>query len=298
MIGESKWDFLKHLRKNEFYCLPAYKTERPINKNLILKILKSKNLNYPFILKPDIGQRGYAVRVIHNIDELMNYVNQANFSIILQKKSQYENEAGIFYYRYPNEKFGKIFSITDKKFPFVVGDGKTKLGQLILNDKRAQIIASVYFKRFKEKLFLTPEKNQIIPLSECGNHCQGAIFLNGQNLKTDKLEKAIDDIAKTIPHFYFGRLDIRYKSKQSLMNGMDFEIIEVNGAGSEATHIWDAQTKLKDAYQVLFTQWKILFKIGYKVKNLEEIKANINLKIFLQECYKTFFRKGNFIISS
>ena len=217
--------------------------------------------------------------------------------IILQKLSSLPKEAGIFYVRIPN--FGQefIFSITDKRFPYVVGDGKNKLGDLILTDPRAKIIPQTYFARHKENLDNILNLDEKFLLSECGNHCQGAIFLNGQHLRSEKLLSTISEISRQIPDFYFGRFDVRYKDEESLKEG-HFQIIEINGAGSEATHIWDANTTLAEAYRTLFEQWRLLFEIGYQISLSQNFQSNIDLKLFLKESFKVYFRKETLSVSS
>jgi len=61
---------------------------------------------------------------------------------------------------------------------------------------------------------------------------------------TQALIARIDAIAKDIPDFHFGRFDVRYTNLPALRRGEDFSIIEINGVGSEATHIWDPATRL------------------------------------------------------
>ena len=56
---------------------------------------------------------------------------------------------------------------------------------------------------------------------------------------TEKLEKTFDKILSHINGFYYGRLDIRYEKFEDLENGLNFSIIELNGAMSEPTHIYD-----------------------------------------------------------
>ncbi len=41
-----------------------------------------------------------------------------------------------------------------------------------------------------------------------------------------------------------------------------FRIIEINGAGSEATHIWDPNTRLRDAWRAQFLHYGAAFRIG------------------------------------
>jgi hypothetical protein len=47
-----------------------------------------------------------------------------------------------------------------------------------------------------------------------------------------------------------------------VQRGEGFTIVECNGAGAEATHIWDARVRLIDAYRTLFKQFALLWKIG------------------------------------
>ena len=49
---------------------------------------------------------------------------------------------------------------------------------------------------------------------------------------------------------------------EALQRGEGFQIVEINGAGAEATHIWDATVSLKEAYRTLFDQFHLLFAIG------------------------------------
>lgn len=297
-IGESKWDFLKHLDSNYATTLKSIKMTNPVDFKNVKDELIQNQLDYPIILKPDIGQRGFAVRIIRDDYDLTEYLLLSNFDIIIQEFSAFENEAGIFFIKDPNTNKAHIFSITDKKLPIIFGDGKTKLGDLILKDKRARIIASTYFSRLQDQLDTTPAEKEMIQISECGNHCQGAIFLNGDHLKTPELKKAIQQISDKIPNFYFGRLDIKYKTQKDLMLGNNFQIVEINGAGSEATHIWDPNTRLLDAYKSLFEQWNLLFKIGKSVQAIKTQKANISIKNLITNCTQVYFRKSPLSTSS
>ena len=286
-IGESKWDFYQYF-KNDPKALKTVLIPLSTDRDQkILQLIESKAFQFPLILKPDMGQRGFAVRILRDLKSLENYLAEAQFDLILQEFCDLKEEAGIFYYRYPGSSPGTLFSITTKKFPQVIGDGKTKVGDLILQDPRAKIIAATYFERHRQQLDHILPKGQSLLLSECGNHCQGAIFLNGEYLKSKALLASIEKVASQMPDFYIGRFDIRFRSDEKLMLGQDYKIIEVNGASSEATHIWDPKTKLSEAYRVLFQQWKTVFAIGQavrdqkiprnRIKKIQVIKEIINL---------------------
>jgi hypothetical protein len=156
----------------------------------------------------------------------------------------------------------------------------------------------VYFERHRDSLDAVLEMGQQYPLAACGNHCQGAIFRNGKNLATPLLEREIDRIAKTVPNFYFGRFDVRYLSQEDLRQGLHFSIVEINGAGSEATHIWDAETTVLRAYRDLFAQWDLLFSLGQEVQRLRGPTAKVNVPAFLVQSAKVFFRRDQLSVSS
>ena len=81
-------------------------------------------------------------------------------------------------------------------------------------------------------------------------------------LCTPELEVQIDDISKKLTGFFIGRFDIRYANEEDLRAGRNFQIIELNGAASEATSIYDARNSIVAAYRTLFQQWDLVFAIG------------------------------------
>ena len=69
-----------------------------------------------------------------------------------------------------------------------------------------------------------------------------------------------------LPDFHFGRLDIRFESRAALRAGERFRIIEVNGVGSEATHIWDPDARIWSAYRDQFRHYRAAFEIGAEMR--------------------------------
>ncbi len=101
-----------------------------------------------------------------------------------------------------------------------------------------------------------------LKLVEAGNHAQGCIFRDGAHLWSEELERRVDEISQRLDGFFIGRYDIRYSSDDDLRAGKNFQIIELNGAASEATNIYDARNSLWSAYRTLFRQWELVFAIG------------------------------------
>jgi membrane protein DedA with SNARE-associated domain len=244
-VGESKSAILSRLTR-----VPEW--------TIVSKL--SAPLPYPFVLKPDVGERGKDVAVIRNEDDFAAYFATQRGRTIAQK---YVGgvEFGIFYYRYPGEPEGRIFSITEKRFPAVVGDGRSTIRELVLRDECAVCLADLYLGRLKRSAYDVPGAGEAVALAELGSHCRGAVFLSGARLETAALRSAIDAIAQNFPGFYFGRFDVRSESIEALQQG-EFQILELNGVTAEATHIYDPAVSVLEAYRVLFQQWRIAFEIG------------------------------------
>ncbi len=160
-----------------------------------------------------------------------------------------------------NEPHGKIFGITEKIFPVLTGDGRHTILELIQRDARARLIASTYLKRLAAQAGEVLPAGKQLRLVEAGNHAQGCIFRDGQRLWSPELEARIDEISRKLDGFFIGRYDVRYESEAGLRGGKCFQIVELNGAASEATNIYDARNSLWSAYRTLFRQWNLVFAI-------------------------------------
>ena len=111
-------------------------------------------------------------------------------------------------------------------------------------DSRARLIAQTYLDRFTSDADRILARGECLRLVEAGNHCQGCIFKEGGDLYSEQLRTTFDEISQLLPGFYIGRYDVRYKSDDELRAGTEFTIIELNGAASEATNIYDESNSL------------------------------------------------------
>ncbi|MGQ3678741.1 ATP-grasp domain-containing protein [Tenacibaculum discolor] len=230
---------------------------------IVCKNIQEQKINFPLIAKPDIGFRGLLVEKITSKDALKNYLEKYTIDIIIQEFLDYENECGIFYHRNPKNDSGKISSLTLKRFLSVTGDGTSTLKELILADERAKLYIELFSKIHQDKLTEIPIKNKVIKLTAIGNHSKGTQFINGNHLISDKLTTTFDKLSKSIPGWYYGRIDLKYNTFEELEEGIDFKILEINGIIAEPTHIYDSQnyTYLK-ALKAIRTHWKSLFTIA------------------------------------
>ena len=220
-------------------------------------------LDFPFILKPDVGQRGAGIKLIRSAEQAEAYLRQTSAPLVVQRYAPGPLEAGMFYYRFPHETHGHLFAITEKLFPVLVGDGKSSVTELVWNDPRARFMADKYLRRFSARQNQVLALGEELKLVEAGNHAQGCIFRDGSRLYTPELEARIDEISQKLTGFFIGRYDIRFASEHELRAGRNFQIIELNGAASEATSIYDARNSIFAAYRTLFQQWDLVFAIGH-----------------------------------
>ena len=216
----------------------------------------------PFILKPDVGQRGAGVKLIREPSQAEKYLRQCSAPLVVQRYAPGPFEAGIFYYRFPHEAHGKIFGIVEKIFPVITGDGHSAIGALIERDPRARLIAATYAQRHAARWTEILPAGETLKLVEAGNHAQGCIFSDGAHFITPEITARIDEISQKLAGFFIGRYDLRFASAEDFRAGKNFQIIELNGAAAEAGNLYDAKYSLWSAYRTLFRQWELVFAIG------------------------------------
>lgn len=228
----------------------------------VLGIVENARIEYPFIAKPDIGLRGSAVKKISNEAELGAYHHKADFDYLIQDLIPYPNEIGIFYVRYPHEKHGRITGIVAKEFLIVTGDGVSTIEQLLKKDPRHEMQLPVLQKEYGSQLHEILPKGEHKNLVPYGNHIRGAKFIDGSHWITPKLTKVIDEMCLRIPGFYFGRLDLMYNTLEELEQGKNFSVVELNGAASEPTHIYDPKHSLLFGWKELLRHIRYMYEIS------------------------------------
>lgn len=263
VVGESKSQILSGLPAR--WTVPAAIVEAAMARERtlqVLKVIQERGWTFPVILKPDVGLRGVGVRLIRQVADVDAYCTGESGRILIQPYHPGPYEAGIFYYRVPGERHGRILSITDKHFPAVVGDGRSTVEELIWAHPRYRLQASTFLQRHGPILDRVLDQGETLQLAIAGNHVQGTLFRDGWHLWTAALERRIDDIAQAYPGFFIGRFDVRYADVDALQAGDDIAIVELNGATAESTDIYDPSRSLTSAYRQLFKQWSLVFAIG------------------------------------
>ena len=280
-LMESKKEIYDLIPQQYYPTTLFFKTGTPAAE--VIAGIEKKEIKFPLIGKPDIGMQGLAVKKLENYDELAVYINDSEVDFLVQEFVPFENEVGIFYYRYPNESTGYISGIVEKEFLAVTGDGSSTIEKLLQKEKRFVLQLPVLRKTpgiDLKKILPEGEKKVLVPY---GNHVRGAKFIDASHLIDEELTRSMDAVCRQVEGFYYGRLDIRYNTWEELRQGKKFSIIELNGAGSEPTHIYDPKHSIFFAWKEIIRHLNILWRISrlnHKGQKIPFMKTSCGLKMF------------------
>ncbi|MEH6309197.1 NRDE family protein [Olivibacter sp. CPCC 100613] len=279
-LQEKKSDIYRLIPK-KYYPRTLF-CESDITPTILAEKLSKAKLKFPLIAKPDQGRRGMQVKLVKTKLDLENYRRNNRVHFLVQEYIDYELEAGIFYYRFPGEKKGCISGIVGKEFLSVTGDGKSTIANLIKRNDRALFQLEDLYMQYGPILSNILPKGIKQILVPYGNHSRGSKFVDLNHYITEELTTTIDQICQQVPGFYYGRLDIKFHSWEELEKGCKFSIIELNGAGSEPTHIYDPQHSLFFAWKEIYRHWQILYqisKINAQQKGIDLMRIRDGIKM-------------------
>lgn len=236
--------------------------EKYTSPDIIFRKINNHKIEFPIIMKPDIGERGWLVEKINNKEELLKYSGLGKVNFLIQEFVNSPIELAILYYRYPDQDGGTLLSVTIKEYLSIIGDGKSTIRDLIVNNKRAYLQLGNLEKLLENQLNSVLPNKQKKVLLEIGNHCKGTTFLNGNDIIDAEMTHTFDHITNQLNEVYFCRYDLKCNSIEEMKKGIGIQIFEINGVGSEPTHIYDPEYRFFDAWRDLLKTWNIIFKIG------------------------------------
>lgn len=239
-----------------FNILPSENFEQ------VKKKLVGSKIEYPLIVKPEVGGQGILFRKIDFEEQLKNYHSKVPVEYIIQEMITYPMEVSVFYYRYPDQQKGVVTGFLHKIPLQVMGDGEHTLQQLIQkHPKGYKREAELQIKHGVNFNVILPAGKKYM-LSYAANHNRGALFINLQNEIDDRLVRIFDKISIQINDFFYGRYDILCTSVEDLKQEKNFCILEYNGCGAEPNHFYDTGYTLGGAYKEILLHWKALYKIS------------------------------------
>lgn len=264
-VGESKAEILAALRRGGAPVAPFARIPASLGPAARVEraeaFRREHGLEFPLVVKPDVGERGDGVAIVREGSDLARRLAEATGDLLVQKFVE-GPELGLFYARRPGAPRGRVLSVTEKRLPVVVADGKRTIERLVLDDPRGVAMARAHLRRLDDRLDEIPPEGTPIRLAEIGNHCKGAVFSDGSRHLTPALEAEVDRWSRGFSGFHFGRYDVRAPSIEAFREGRGLEILELNGVTSEATSIYEPGASLLAGWRTLFAHWREAYTIG------------------------------------
>lgn len=252
--------------------------------SVLKKELTTHFIQFPFILKPNEGERGQGVVKITNQKELEATCNQVTTSFIVQEYIDLPLEFGILFYKCPITREEGITSICNKEVPFVIGDGKSTLLALVSKKYKGKTFEN-FTPSVKDQILDYEEKFSLEYIAHRNRNC---VFKNFNHLNSDQLLATFKDITSEMDQFYFGRFDIKTSSMNDLLQGENIKILEVNGVNSQPIHIFDPSYSFYKCYKDLHHHWKLIYKISKQnsALGIQPVKTHSLIKELIKKYSK------------
>ncbi len=283
LVGEGKHEYFEQMGQIARASVAPYilcKVTASLDPAALAQQLAAAQLDFPLVIKPDMGLCGYGVRRVNDFASLCRDIGlyPLGIDLVIQAYLSQEGEAGVFYVRRPDQVKGQILGVALRHFPRVIGDGIRTIAELMAEQSRTAALLTRMDHQCDIDVQRVPAVAEVVRLSTIGSTRVGSCYTDGAAFVTPALTEAIDRIAQDMPQFYFGRFDLRFDNLAALQAGRDLKIMEVNGAGSEAIDAWDPQHSLWTGFKMILNKQAILFEIadacrqrGYPVMSLRKI---------------------------
>ena len=252
-------------RKSEVYkLLPSFWIPKTVLVTQEDKDLDKalQDLNYPIIIKPDIGFKGFLVARLDNDKQLIEYSKlYESKDFLLQEFVDFQKEYSVLMYRYPETGVVGVSSFIEKTYPEVIGDGVKTLKQLIDDDQNPFLKKDWIKVKLKEELDSTLAKGEVKRIDIIGNYSRGSKFHSLNESIDNKLVDWASNLFNEIKGIDFCRLDLKANSVDEMKKG-EFKLLELNGAKSEPLHIYDPKYTFSRVLKDIHIHWKILAQIA------------------------------------
>lgn len=233
------------------------------------EMLDDAGLKFPLIVKPNIGFKGYKVKMVDDINALHTFLSYQDESRewLIQEFIDHKKEYSLLYWKYPDGKNCGISSLIEKIYPYVTGDGVHDLNTLLRRYINPFLDKEDLTRRLENRWNEVPADGEKIVLDVIGNYSRGAKFLSLMECIDQPLIDATERFFEAVAGIDFFRLDFKADSLEDYMDGR-FKILEINGAKSEPLHIYDPKFSFLERFEILNLHWKKMSEIvKYRKKN-------------------------------
>ena len=222
-----------------------------------------EKFEYPVILKPNIGYKGFLVKKVDSRVQLERaLVYFSNKEFLVQEFLSEPKEYSVMYFYVDQNNYG-ISSLVEKHLPKVTGDGSSSVRSLIENKDNPFLKKKWIIEKNSRILDVVLKKGEELTIDHVGNYSRGSKFENLNHSINDTLIESIHNFFQKVSGMNFCRLDVKAQSFHALQNG-EFKLLEINGAKSEPLHIYDTSVSFLKIVYAVHLHWTTLFKIVKK----------------------------------
>ncbi len=265
MEGETKKEMYDQLPQGTFpkteFISPSMTFEE-------VEAIVNREFRYPFAVKPNVGMMGYMFRRINDREALKHYHEAMYADYLVQELVNMPLEVSVFYYRMPGEEKGRVSGFLKKESPYVKGDGKSTIRDLMHAHEGIRFKLEEMMTKHEKALDRVLNEGEIYFLSNASNRTQGGKLTGLEKEIDDRLLEIFDRISHYSGKFLYGRYDIKCNSIEELKEGRNFYILEYNGSGSGTQHVYGNNYSLPQAWNIILHHWKMLYRISKKNSNL------------------------------
>lgn len=281
-FGEKKYDIQQKIPVE--FRVETYLVKHGSNK-ITQDWLDDRNLVFPVIAKPNVGERGFKVSIVHQLNELHKY-QEGGFDFLVQRFYSFPVELGVLFYYNASKGCFECSSVTQKEFLTVIGDGRSTVKELLMNHKRGRLYVRVLeVEEVSIDWGYIPSNGETHIVHRIGNHSKGTRFLNANFLINQGINTTVDRIARGLSGIFYGRMDLKVASFESLLQGADTKIFEINGVSSEAGHVYDLPTYFH-AYKDMAKEWVRIGKVSKL--NIKKGVKTTPFPVFFKQIIKHF----------
>lgn len=210
----------------------------------------SSGIQLPAIVKPDVGERGTGVELVHDEARLLSLLANQSSEMLLQALINEPAEYGLMFARDMSTGAVDLLSVTGKSFLSVKGDGQRSVADILRTDWRGTRQVVRLRNHDSALLGKIPAQGELVRIEPIGNHCRGTRFYDANALMTPALRGSLDALLRDAHGVNYGRLDVRSADDDALREGR-FMVIELNGVSSEPGLIYDPSYSIFHCWKVL-----------------------------------------------
>lgn len=276
-VGESKLAILRLLPAR--LVPPTIAVEPDLAIEACLDRMRAAGIAFPVVAKPDVGERGFLVRICRDASELENHLVRYPTLFLIQPFVNLPEEYALFFYRFPNGGAFGIHSVCKKGFLQVTGDGRSTVGELMDSSFRASLQATRIAHENPDLYQKVPVAGEQVVLEPIGNHIRGTTFYDARNAVDPVMLDTYRRIADEMPGVTFGRFDLKCASADALRRG-DIQVVEMNGVFGEPAHVYDPGFSIAQVYRGFWAHWLLIYRLhkaqkaaGVPTATLSEARA-------------------------